>query len=301
MAPHLLCRYLQCQFLAGGAFTINQHLSPAHIPQSVRVLCSDRLRGSTWWYLIGGFLKGRWIEAAFTVCAYGVALIQMEPKTERLEAEVCWRGYKIGETICGCAEKKGVGVYYKGLGSIQWISSCRGNQKAAFGYWCCGKQSFSTVMDVATSSASLCYVATVASWAYTLQRRCYRLKMHFELLECRCLSKDCMLCFSATSRNDADGWWRTDDAGELLRARNDSISVFIIFGDTSVIQWFFYDFQSQLEGGRLHPGHWPPARQMGVSEGDAAADCGESVCVCWREEKNMLVVDALEMCVDCDA
>lgn len=47
MAPHLLRRYLQCQFFVGGAFTINQHLCPAHIPQSVRFPCSDWLRGST--------------------------------------------------------------------------------------------------------------------------------------------------------------------------------------------------------------------------------------------------------------
>ncbi len=55
--------------------------------------------------------------------------------------------------------------------------------------------------------------------------------------------------------------------------------------------WCLSDFQSQLDGGRLHPGHWPAARQMGISEGDAAADRGEPsdcVCVCEREKKNRM-------------
>lgn len=61
-------------------------------------------------------------------------------------------------------------------------------------------------------------------------------EMHLRLLKCRCLSVDLHgFIFYVPCLSDADGWWRTDDAGELLRPRD---AVIIIFGDVRVIPWW---------------------------------------------------------------
>lgn len=79
MAPHLLRRYLQCQFFCGRGF--HDQSASMSCPHSkigeVSLLWlaeGEHLMVLDWWVL-----KGRRIGAAFTVCARGVALIQMEP------------------------------------------------------------------------------------------------------------------------------------------------------------------------------------------------------------------------------
>ncbi len=71
--------------------------------------------------------------------------------------------------------------FVKYLECVIGFFCCLGHHKTAWNCWC-GELPFCMVMDVATSSASLRYVTTIAFWSSAFQRTSMGFNLHFDTL-----------------------------------------------------------------------------------------------------------------------